>query len=432
VSSRAAVSIENVSKRYYIGASARPSHFTLRDALSQLPRRSLLKLRGQYRAEEFWALRDVSLEIGEGQVVGLIGRNGAGKSTLLKILSRIVEPTTGRVVLQGRVSSLLEVGTGFHTELTGRENIYLNGAILGMRRREIQTKFDEIVDFAEIDKFLDTPVKFYSSGMFVRLAFAVAAHLEPDVLVIDEVLSVGDQRFQKKSLAKMNSVARAGRTVIFVSHNMTALLGLCDHGVLLENGRVASVGTMEDVVAAYVQPEFEKGSGRFERADFDPANHLVGSVTLRGDSGVAKNILNYGDSLLLRIEMPSDVEGEFGIELRIKNSVLHPLAYMSSWIRNEKKFRAGDVVDVSLPSMRLAEDTYYVDVFCRIPGTKTFDIWWDAASFTITNATPGLSPISPRATDQMGAFVLDEAVFERVGSDRAEIAAVPRAAADGV
>jgi lipopolysaccharide transport system ATP-binding protein len=201
--------------------------------------------------EDFWALRDVSFEVNEGEVVGIIGRNGAGKSTLLKILSRITEPTTGRIGIKGRVASLLEVGTGFHPELTGQENIYLNGAILGMSRAEVKRKFDEIVDFSGVGKFLNTPVKRYSSGMYVRLAFAVAAHLEPEILIIDEVLAVGDAEFQKKCLGKMRDVASAGRTVLFVSHNMAAVSSLCTGAILLERGTVAFAGDAEGGISAY-------------------------------------------------------------------------------------------------------------------------------------------------------------------------------------
>jgi lipopolysaccharide transport system ATP-binding protein len=204
------------------------------------------------KSEPFWALKDVSFEVAQGEVVGIIGRNGAGKSTLLKILSRITEPTEGRVRIRGRVASLLEVGTGFHPELTGRENVFLNGAILGMSREEIKRKFDEIVAFAEVEKFLDTPVKRYSSGMYVRLAFAVAAHLEPEILIVDEVLAVGDYEFQRRCLGKMNKVARGGRTVLFVSHNMAAIEELCPHSLLLRNGSIEQSGPTHQVVSAYL------------------------------------------------------------------------------------------------------------------------------------------------------------------------------------
>ena len=222
--------------------------------------------------EEFWALKDVSFEVKRGEVLGIIGRNGAGKSTLLKILSRITEPSEGRVTIKGRVASLLEVGTGFHPELTGRENIYLNGAILGMTRAEIKRKFDEIVAFAEVEKFLDTPVKRYSSGMYVRLAFAVAAHLEPEILVVDEVLAVGDAEFQKKCLGKMSEVASGGRTVLFVSHNMAAVTSLCSRAVLLVGGKLGRQGDVAETVGAYL------GDGRASALNDGPPNRSHGRL----------------------------------------------------------------------------------------------------------------------------------------------------------
>jgi len=250
----AAIRVENLSKRYRIGA--REPYRTLRDSIVAAVRLPLrrIALRGNTspRAETIWALKDVSLEVAEGEVLGIIGRNGAGKTTLLKILSRITEPTGGRVTLTGRVASLLEVGTGFHPELTGRENIYLNGAILGMNRFEIGRRFDEIVSFAEIEQFLDTPVKRYSSGMYMRLAFAVAAHLEPEILLVDEVLAVGDVAFQRKCLGRMGAVAREGRTILFVSHNMAAIRSLCTRAILLESGQVKSSGCVEDIISGYL------------------------------------------------------------------------------------------------------------------------------------------------------------------------------------
>ncbi len=261
--SRPIVTCDRLSKQYRLGmsggngmAAGPPS---LRDTISAGLRAARSALKGDRREEEpredaFWALKDVSFEVGRGEVVGIIGRNGAGKSTLLKILSRIVEPTSGIARLRGRLASLLEVGTGFHPELTGRENIYLNGVILGMRKAEIDRKFDEIVAFSEIEKFLDTPVKRYSSGMYVRLAFAVAAHLEPEVLIVDEVLAVGDLAFQKKCLGKMHDVAAGdGRTILFVSHHMGALTQLCNRGVLLEKGSVKAIGPIGEVVRQYLR-----------------------------------------------------------------------------------------------------------------------------------------------------------------------------------
>ena len=240
------VSIERLSKRYRIG-TLRGDYTTLRDRLAGMFRRD-----SNPESRDLWALRDVSFEIPQGEALGLIGHNGAGKSTLLKILSRITEPTEGRVTLRGRVASLLEVGTGFHPELTGRENIFLNGAILGMTRAEIRRNFDAIVAFAEIDKFLDTPVKRYSSGMFVRLAFAVAAHLTPEILLVDEVLAVGDVEFQRRCLGRMNEVARSGRTVVFVSHNLASIERLCRQCVLLSRGVVEKMGATSEVLGHYL------------------------------------------------------------------------------------------------------------------------------------------------------------------------------------
>jgi lipopolysaccharide transport system ATP-binding protein len=242
---------QGLGKRYQLGVRE-ARYRTFREAVGEWARWPVRRLRGpRPQPEHVWALADVSFEIRQGDVVGIIGRNGAGKSTLLKVLSRITEPTTGRVEIRGRVGSLLEVGTGFHPELSGRENIFLNGAILGMSRAEIRRKFDEIVAFAEIDQFLDTPVKRYSSGMYVRLAFAVAAHLEPEILLVDEVLAVGDAGFQKKCLGKMSGVARQGRTVFFVSHNMGAISNLCDRGFVMEGGRLAFSGSARDAIQQY-------------------------------------------------------------------------------------------------------------------------------------------------------------------------------------
>ncbi len=244
------IEVENISKRYSIGR--KESYGSLRDEIMQALASPFRRKGKEDGADSIWALKDVSFTVEEGEVLGIIGRNGAGKSTLLKILSRITEPTTGRITMRGRVASLLEVGTGFHPELTGRENIFLNGALLGMSNSEIKAKLDEIVAFSEIEKFLDTPVKRYSSGMYVRLAFAVAAHLEPEILIIDEVLAVGDAAFQKKCLGKMNDVAKGGRTVLFVSHNMAAVLEMTNRCVLLGAGKFEMEGKPADVVGMYL------------------------------------------------------------------------------------------------------------------------------------------------------------------------------------
>ncbi len=279
------IGVENVSKKYIIGHQNQGRYLTLRDTLAEGVKsmgKHLLKLRDKTNEsfEEFWALNDISFEVKQGEKVGIIGRNGAGKSTLLKVLSRITEPTSGRIKMNGRVASLLEVGTGFHPELTGRENIFLNGAILGMTKAEIKKKFDEIVEFAEVEKFLDTPVKRYSSGMYVRLAFSVAAHLEPEILIVDEVLAVGDAQFQKKCLGKMSEVGSEGRTVLFVSHNLTAIKTLCDRAVLLEHGRLIVDKAAAEVIGQYMGGEQQSIVTR-EWHDEKTAPHTTATVLNR-------------------------------------------------------------------------------------------------------------------------------------------------------
>ncbi len=273
--SEVAIEVEGISKKYRLG-SLRPAGTGLRHVINDLVTAPFQKLRGRAPAgtagatEDFWALKDVSLQVKRGDVVGIVGRNGAGKSTLLKILSRITEPTSGRIRIRGRVASLLEVGTGFHPELTGRENIFLNGAILGMQRAEIKRKFDQIVAFAEVERFIDTPVKRYSSGMYVRLAFSVAAHLEPDILIVDEVLAVGDSQFQKKCLGKMEEVSQElGRTILFVSHNMGAVSQLCNRGVFLANGTVLLQEAAETVVSRYLNAGNSGTGGCWTLAEAD-------------------------------------------------------------------------------------------------------------------------------------------------------------------
>src|SRR4030095_2204122 len=261
---RPIIAVEGLSKRYRIGG--RQAHNSLRDTVAGLVRSPLKRFRSNGSTNTIWALDDVSFEVNPGEVVGIIGRNGAGKSTLLKILSQITKPTKGRVALNGRVGSLLEVGTGFHPELTGRENVFLNGAILGMSRAEIQRKFDEITAFAEVERFLDTPVKRYSSGMQVRLAFAVAAHLDPEILIVDEVLAVGDLAFQRKCLGRMRQVSsQEGRTVLFVSHNSGALSNLCTRGVVLESGSILTDTDIHSPISVYLKNSSQKSSIPLDR-----------------------------------------------------------------------------------------------------------------------------------------------------------------------
>jgi lipopolysaccharide transport system ATP-binding protein len=305
-----AIRAEGLSKKYVIGHAAMREASTFRDTLVRSAGTFARKAGDLFHGrqivqgdelEDVWALRDVSFEIGRGEVVGIIGRNGAGKSTLLKILSRIIEPTAGRVHIAGRVASLLEVGTGFHPELTGRENIFLNGAILGMNRAEIKRKFDEIVAFAEVERFLDTPVKRYSSGMYVRLAFAVAAHLEPEILIVDEVLAVGDAEFQKKCIGRMQDVAQHGRTVLFVSHNMLAVQRLCQRCLLLQNGRAVAQGPVADILEQYL---FKEDTHTFTGAISDERPSVIAA-----DIQTPALITTAALELMVEWNLPADYPG---------------------------------------------------------------------------------------------------------------------------
>lgn len=300
-----AIRVENLSKRYRIGQQE-TSHETFGGAIAGFTIRPIRNLRRLRRLTSFsdeaasdviWAIKDVSFEVSRGDVLGVIGRNGAGKSTLLRLLSRITEPTSGTARIAGRIASLLEVGTGFHHELTGRENVYLNGSVLGMRRREIDRKFDEIVDFSEVEKFIDTPIKRYSTGMTMRLAFAVAAHLEPEILLVDEVLAVGDAGFQRKCLAKMDAVGAEGRTVVFVSHNMPALIHLCKSAILLDGGRITARGPAMDVVSQHLSSFQDGGLIHLDdRTDrLDGSRLRVTHVTLADADGQPVGALRSGD-----------------------------------------------------------------------------------------------------------------------------------------
>ena len=319
-----AIKVENLGKRYKYGAVASANDtlrsditdwvkgmFGRRKSPTKTQHSSFKAIHERHLAESpeyFWALKDINLEIKQGEVVGIIGRNGAGKSTLLKILSRITPPTIGKITYNGRMASLLEVGTGFHRELTGRENIFLNGSILGMKRSEIAKKFDEIVAFAEVEKFIDTPVKFYSSGMYVRLAFAVAAHLEPEILIVDEVLAVGDASFQKKCLGKMSDVAKQGRTILFVSHNMIAINSLCRRAILLEGGQVIREGAVQSVVAAYLQAGAqENGAAEWPTPETAPGTEdlRIKRIKIIANNGTGDGILS--------MQTPVQVETDYWI-----------------------------------------------------------------------------------------------------------------------
>lgn len=305
----AQIEVRGLSKVYTIQHDV-AAYGVLRDQLGALLTHPVRTLRGhKHESEQIWALRDISFDVAQGEVLGVIGRNGSGKSTLLKILSRIVAPTAGHAVMRGKVASLLEVGTGFHAELSGRENVYLNGAILGLSRRDIEARFDQIVAFSEIEKFLDTPVKFYSSGMYVRLAFAVAAHLEPDVLIVDEVLSVGDAAFQRKSLGKMSEVAGEGRTVLFVSHNAASVLALCTRGIHLSGGRMVAGGTAFEALESYRSEIDDIEEAAASNSGGSAPRATINLARVKNDSGATPKLHQPGESLVF--EFDAEVERKY-------------------------------------------------------------------------------------------------------------------------
>ncbi len=396
------ISVENLSKRYLVGHEGPQDRYhSLRDAIVRQGKNFLRKTVDMARGnqiiqgdtvEEFWALKDVSFEVKRGEVLGIIGRNGAGKSTLLKILSRITEPTSGRVTLNGRVASLLEVGTGFHPELTGRENIFLNGAILGMGREEIRKKFDEIVAFAEVENFLDTPVKRYSSGMYVRLAFAVAAHLEQEILIVDEVLAVGDAQFQKKCLGKMGQVAKGGRTVIFVSHDMRKVSALCDRGILLKAGQIESVGGMTEVAGIYLQGKTENNgfadlSGRGDRSGNGAAR--FGAIELlKGHKRCTT--FEFGESFTQRVSVTvNEKHGVALIAILINSSEGIPIHEL--WNVNADcrwKAEKGDhEFMITIPKLCLYPGTYSIDVWMGNESSGRVDYMTEVIKFNVVQTT---------------------------------------------
>ena len=372
------ITVEDLSKRYVIGHELR--HDNLRDTLHHMARKLWRRFRWGtgFQTEEFWALRDVSFTVAPGEVVGIIGRNGAGKSTLLKILSRITEPTKGRVSIRGRVASLLEVGTGFHPELTGRENIFLNGAILGMGRAEIRRKFDEIVAFAEVEKFLDTPVKHYSSGMYVRLAFAVAAHLEPEILIVDEVLAVGDYAFQRKCLGKMSAVAGSeGRTVLFVSHNLGSLIGLCDRVFWLDQGRLRKVGPAAAIAAEYIRSQTEKAGSDFDFRTWGSDDRRTGKLVITGLQFNDGGLIVHREPFRVRIRFRTQaaVEGvAFGLGLCSSEGTR--LATFDSDLDGTRlAYRPGHEgwIDLALPDLPLSPGRYALDLGARTGDVTSLD-----------------------------------------------------------
>lgn len=388
--SQPAISVENLGKRYKIGRPA-TAGASWRAALGTAIRAHLARLRMLSEAgneDEFiWALRDATFEIRPGEVVGFIGRNGAGKSTLLKLLSRVVTPTTGRAFIHGRVGSLLEVGTGFHPELTGRENIYLNGAVLGMRRAEIRRVFDQIVAFSEIERFLDTPVKRYSSGMYVRLAFAVAAHLEPEILIVDEVLAVGDVQFQKKCLGKMGDVAESGRTILFVSHNLGAVRELCNRGILLERGQVIADGPVEEVAARYLETVSDDCERRREYED-DPSKAVsITSIDVVCPTKAGGELLDIEDLLEVHIghSVHRDIEGtNLGLIVQREGTPVFCSFDIDTQPERFERRRAGRyVARVALPRRLLKAGLYTITVGVGHTATGPIDLKPDAVGFEL-------------------------------------------------
>ena len=368
------IEVEHLSKRYRLGERLGGGHKydTLRDGIANLFKRSRSKsikrdTSGDMSFPEYiWALRDVSFQVKRGDILGIIGMNGAGKTTILKILSRITDPTDGTAIIKGRVGSLLEVGTGFHPELTGRENTYLSGAILGMKKREVERKFDEIVAFAELDKFMDTPVKFYSSGMYVRLAFAVAAHMEPEILLVDEVLAVGDIAFRKKCLGKMNVVTKEGRTVLFVSHNLSAINNLCPQAILLSDGRLKLAGSTAQVIAAYNR-DCEQHTASFKGLEDSNLRRGDGRVRFIGVEvfgAAGSDIKTLGESLAIKLfyranqDLP-DVKFYIYISDEIGNKVLFCSNHFSGEVISVKK--GSGVVQCLIRKNLLSPGKYWIN-----------------------------------------------------------------------
>jgi len=386
------ISAENIGKRYRLQHQVKQPYSTLRDTLTAQAKRlfggsSAADASHADSEEEFWALKDVSFEVTRGDVVGIIGRNGAGKSTLLKLLSRIIEPTTGRITLRGRVASLLEVGTGFHPELTGRENVFLNGAILGMSKQEIRGKFDEIVAFAEIEKFLDTPVKRYSSGMYVRLAFAVAAHLEPEILIVDEVLAVGDAEFQRKCLGKMRDVAGGGRTVLFVSHNIAAVASLCSSAVLLRRGALVASGPVSGVVATYAAQSRPAGEGfHVEGRCGQPSDCRIADAWLVVDGQRAER-MDWDSPFEIVVDVMADHDITISTEYLIRDANGLPILFSPTGLQQNVKLQLPSGrhrVTASCPALGLATGSYAIDLMLVESGTRIFDCCESALHFEVT------------------------------------------------
>jgi len=392
------IEIKNVSKKYQI-KHQQGGYVALRDVIANVAKSPFKFFKhkakviiGKESEEEFWALKDVNFNIERGDTIGVIGHNGAGKSTLLKILTGITPPTEGEIIMRGRVASLLEVGTGFHPELTGRENIFLNGAILGMSKKEITAKFDEIVKFSGVEKFLDTPVKRYSSGMYVRLAFSVAAHMEPDILLVDEVLAVGDADFQKKCLGKMDEVTKqAGRTIIFVSHNLSAIQSLCNKCILLKEGKISMIGETNDVIKKYIEEvdiKKQEYSGISERKIQNKLYYLS-KIELKNKK-ITTGKFESGDVMTIEISSEKEAPGDnFTVEFFLYNEQGKKISFGAAnpvcqkfYKKEDKKFTC------ELGPIPLTSGYYWFNFSVRVWGQERWDIWEQAIFFEITKCDP--------------------------------------------
>jgi lipopolysaccharide transport system ATP-binding protein len=385
------IEVRGLSKSYIINHEGKEQYTALRDVIARKAKKIFSfpgwKPSSSITKEEFWALKDIDFDIEQGDRVGIIGRNGAGKSTLLKILSRITDPTTGTISIKGRIASLLEVGTGFHPELTGRENVFLNGAILGMSRSEIKKQFDAIVDFAEVERFLDTPVKRYSSGMYVRLAFAVAAHLEPEILIVDEVLAVGDAQFQKKCLGKMEDVSKnEGRTVLFVSHNITALKSICTSCIILQKGEKKFQGNVNESLEKYLNfdNELSSASRKYIREETPSKHVFLKEAELIDVTHEEYFFIN------LRLKIYSRDSTRLSVNLRLKDELGFPAAYGCSHIFKPElhSMQPGEnIVHIKTEKLNLAVGKFRLGIEIVLPGIESLDFVDDCIQFEVSNDT---------------------------------------------
>jgi lipopolysaccharide transport system ATP-binding protein len=414
------IQVENLGKKYRLRQQSAERYTAMRDVVASKVRKLLRPGAGKETASstynDFWALKDISFEVKPGEVVGIIGRNGAGKSTLLKILSRITEPSKGRITLGGRVASLLEVGTGFHPELTGRENIYLNGAILGMAKTEIRRKFDEIVAFAEVEKFLDTPVKRYSSGMYVRLAFAIAAHLDSEILIVDEVLAVGDASFQKKCLGKMDDVREGGRTVLFVSHDLRNVSRLCTRAILLAGGLVATDGAVDTVVAEYTSALLPSQSGYANLVDHGDRSGTglarFHDIELLDAASCRTSLFSHGSDMMIRVLLRVDTPVP-GAKLAVIIATAEGVAVHDFWnVDDGPTWNGGPgahTFTVRIPRLRLYPGSYIINLWLGDAQLQRLDYVKQAISFEVGPASTGV-PDRPLLT--VNGLVAQEAHWQ--------------------